>query len=165
MKKVLSFAIALCLSLTLVPNALATTYNSPDRNDQLPFTVLHGTFVYDPSFDAETRAVSVPTTYAPKSWYNVDHYWTARYYTWSSYILSQSDGYYFDCRADSPFTVELYYADGEYIGDLVAEYSDVHDKYWVWTSMDYFHTGYYVKIVNNGDTPITSGATYKAYFN
>lgn len=132
--------------------------------NDLPFTVLHGTFVYDPPKENEMlRASTRPTSYAPNSWYNVDHYWTATSYTWSSYIFDVSKGYFFDCRANQKFSVEFYNANGTYRGTVVSDYWDYIGKQSVWIENAY-ENNYYVKIVNNSSSSITSGATYKAYF-
>ena len=73
-----------------------------------------------PASAASTRAIDIPTRYAPDSWYGVSHQWTAKYYTYSSYIFEYADVYgasgnYLEivARAEKPFTLEIYDADND----------------------------------------------------
>ena len=113
--------------------------------------------------EMETRATKVPTTYAPASWYNVKHYWTAKYYTWSSYIFTCGDGYFFDCYAKQPFSVAFFYADGTAMSTWDAEWDG--ENYVLLAEMDGApaSTGYYVKIINNDKDTISSDAYYKVW--
>lgn len=143
------------------PAALA---NASDEGSEAnpPFTVYRGTYIYDPpeeDFNA-SRAVSIPTSYAPRSFYGVNHSWTATNYTWSSYIFTQSLGYTFDCNANQTFKVEFYTKNGVYEGTVIADYWDLRGKYNVWIQREYNPTPYYVKIVNTSGSRISSGAYY-----
>lgn len=113
--------------------------------------------------EMETRATKVPTTYAPASWYNVNHNWTAQYYTWSSYIFTCGNGYYFDCYAKQPFSVAFFFADGTEMITYDAEWNG--RSYELLTEMDGApaSTGYYVKIINNDSQAINSDAYYKVW--
>lgn len=73
-KKILSFIMACCMMLGCVGTAAAT----PAEDVRTPVVLEQG---------ISTRAVSPPTANAPASWYGYDvaHYWTATYYTYSSY--------------------------------------------------------------------------------
>lgn len=116
------------------------------------------------SGDIDLLAINVPTTYAPASWYNVNHYWTAKNYTWSSYIFNCGDGYYFDCYAKQPFSVAFYYADGTPMTTYSAKWDG--DNYVLLAEMKGVpaSTGYYVKIINNdANNPINSNAYYKVW--
>lgn len=129
-----------------------------------PFRVIHGTFSYDPpgdqASDIVTRAITKPTTYAPASFYNVKHHWTATNYTWSSYMFTQRLGYRFDCRAKQNFAVEFYQSNGVYEGTTYASYNDIIKGYWVEIDREYNSIPYYVKIVNKSSSPIRNNAMY-----
>lgn len=152
----------------------------------LPFKVIHGIYSYDPiqsnntemkihsskttvnyddSVDNDSngvspKAVSIPTTYAPYSFYNVKHYWTANSYTWSSYIFTQANGYRFDCRAKKKFKVEFYRTNGVCEGSVTATYNSIVGGYWLEVDREYNPNPYYVKIVNLSGSPITNNAFY-----
>lgn len=113
--------------------------------------------------EIEPMATTVPTTYAPASWYNVNHYWTAKYYTWSSYIFTCGAGRYFDCYAKQPFSVAFFYADGTEISTWNAQWNG--ENYVFLAEMDgaSASTGYYVKIINNDDVSISNDAYYKVW--
>lgn len=107
-----------------------------------------------------SRAVVAPTSYAPSYWYNVNHYWTAVYYTYSSYIFDTSENRLLDVAADAPFTVEFYSPVGTYLAQDTPSYDNVKGKYYgayFWFPSD---SDYYLIIRNNSGSPITSGAWY-----
>lgn len=152
-----------------------------------PFKVLQGEFYYDPVAAAAAEenpitlsdiakeqvkeigkdvgivpfATTKPTQLAPASFYNVNHYWTATNYTWSSYIFTQQQGFRFDCRAQQNYEVEFYYQNGKYEGTAKADYSSFIKAYWVLVDWEYNPNSYYVKIVNKSGTPIRSNALYR----
>lgn len=139
----------------------ATTYVEQES----PFKVLVGTLAYDAEdAAAATRAVNIPTSYAPINWYGQDvhHNWTADSYTWSSYFFNKDRGYYFDCQAASQyFGVAFYYDNGTYIGSGYGE-KQSNGTYLMRAEMDGATGGYYVKIVNKSNTSITSNS--KTYY-
>lgn len=109
------------------------------------------------------RAVSIPTQMAPASWYDTPHAWTARYYTYSSYIFaSNGQELYVDVVAPQPFSVEFVSTDGKY------------DTYtldaWEWSTdgmyavqADVTGMTFYMVIHNEGTDSILSNAYYNVY--
>jgi len=89
----------------------------------------------------------------------VKHNWTATQYTYSSYIFDTSEYPYLDVAADVPFTLELYYADGTYMGAIAPEYDSEKGKYYG-AYFFYADEDYYMILRNNSSSPITSGAWY-----
>lgn len=152
-----------------------------------PFKVLQGELYYDPVAAAAAEenpitlsdiakeqvkelgkdvgivpfATTKPTKLAPASFYNVNHYWTATNYTWSSYIFTQQLGFRFDCRAQQYYEVELYYGNGRYIGTTKPDKSDYVKAYWLLLDWEYETNPYYFKIVNKSGTPIRNNALYR----
>lgn len=117
---------------------------------------------------AAPRAVTVPTSYAPDSWYGVEHEWTARYYTYSSYIFDISKSIYIDARADQPFSVEIYRPDGSQYYTDTAFYDSDSQQYK--SSITLYHPAiygdlsyYYIILRNNSSTPITQNAYYEVW--
>lgn len=121
---------------------------------------------------ASSRAISIPTQYAPDSFYNVAHQWTATYYTYSSYIFTFIDEYT-ECelgvfaKALKPFTLELYSASSnELLHEIVATRLSDSDTYYQadiafcsrWMPIEDF----YIILRNNDATTITLAdeATY-----
>lgn len=114
---------------------------------------------------ASSRAVTIPTQYAPDSWYNVSHQWTATYYTYSSYIFTYLDvggvgNNYIEvyAYAPKPFTLELYSAstnqliyseEASVCGDPVG-YSAIG-----WFNWNIYIEDFYIILRNNASTDIT----------
>lgn len=113
----------------------------------------------------ETRAVSVPTEYAPHNFYECYHEWTAKYYTWCSYILDFNLSRTLDVTADQPFSVEFYYEDGTYIDQVSSSWRNGKYRLSYEVAVTSAHDGYYFRIINEDPTgaSILSGAEYVAY--
>lgn len=157
MKRLISLIISGMMVLSCTSVAFAA-----ESDNTVPINVIVGSVVERTDADIDTRAITEPTTFAPQSWYGVTHAWTAKYYTWSSYIFDFAAGYYFRCVAMQPYSVEFYYDDGTYMATVESYRSG--EAYVVEVSMSGSsstgHDGYYVKIVNEGSQTISSGATY-----
>ncbi len=102
-------------------------------------------------------AVTKPTAFAPTSWYNTWHDWSAKYYTYSRYYFAKNSSAVITCEKE--FSVEFYSTDGDLIYEEVAGWNVEWDSYYV-------HTGfpdkdYYFVIYNESDSTITtSDASY-----
>lgn len=156
MKKFLSLVMAMCMVFALATTAFAADVDTSNP----PITVIAGTLTSDPTETGITpRSVTEPTTYAPASWYNVDHYWTATNYTWSSYKYTNNDGLYFQAVAQQSFDVQLYYGNGTSMGTWHADYQG-NGKYLFNAVMDGSTAGYYFRLINTSGTPINSNAYY-----
>lgn len=153
MKRLTSMILAVVMVFALACPAFAA------ESDTHNLKIVVGTRTERRTDIPETRAVNVPTSYAPSSWYSRSHSWTAKYYTWSSYIFLASvpsaPGESFYCEAQQPFSVEVYYTDGTSDGAIAADYVD--GAYTLQLFVDY---DYYVKIINDDTTSITSNASY-----
>lgn len=144
--------------------------NAASRSlEYLPLKINSGIPYYDEDaaqMDVGTRATSRPTSYAPSSWYNTKHYWTADWATWTSYIFNRSIGPNFDVYAPSnkSFSVHYYWGDGTYMSSA---YSTLNSSGMqeVRASMEGVgHTlGYYAMIENETSSSITSGAYYEVF--
>lgn len=158
MKRKVSFILVLLIILAVPMNTFAA-------NRGLEVSVQRIYFMEDVSFSTEPvasmRAVSAPTTYAPASWYNVNHSWTATNYTYTSYFFDTSEYPNLDIAADSPFTVEFYKTNGTYIGSVTPSYDSSKGKYYGAYFFYRSDDDYYMIIRNNGSAPITSGAWYR----
>lgn len=154
MKRLTSMILAVVMVFALACPAFATDSGTHNVN------LVVGTRTERRTDIPETRAVNVPTSYAPNSWYGVNHSWTAKYYTWSSYIFEatgwEAKGESFSATAQQPFSVEIYYADGTLEESASADYLD--GAYTIQFFVDF---DYYVKIINDSSTSITSNATYR----
>ncbi|MDP4120308.1 MAG: hypothetical protein Q8876_04525 [Bacillota bacterium] len=160
MKKFLCIVMAMCIAFSMATIAFATDINT----NSSPITVTKGTLAYNPPAASNgLQATAPPTTYAPSSWYgyNVHHNWTAKSYTWSSYYFTNSDGLYFDCYSTKSFYVEFYYPSGTYISTGYPTLSN--GQYALECTMDGSTAGYYVKIVNNSSSSITSSSYYRIW--
>lgn len=150
MKRFASLALTFLMVFALTAPALASNSS----------TWIKGTPTEQRTDLPETRAVSVPTRMAPDSWYGVDHKWTAKYYTWSSYIFEGKYNGSFRCWAQQPFTVEIYLSDGTFWDAGEAEWNSYDSCY----EVDYFWSramNYYVKIINDGTSSILNDAYYQ----
>jgi hypothetical protein len=106
------------------------------------------------------RAVVPPTSYAPTSWYNVNHNWTAASYTYSSYFFDTDLYPYLDIAANATFRIDFYHTNGTFWGSITPSYSSSVGKYYG----DYFfnpNEDYYMIIYNLSGSSITSGAWYR----
>lgn len=110
---------------------------------------------------ASPRAVSIPTQYAPPSWYNTSHLFTCAQYTYSSYIFSSFNPYYgpssVSAWCDKPFQLELYDSDtNALVTTAVAE--KIYDYYraeaMAWSNSDC--ASYYIILRNLSNSAITS---------
>lgn len=158
MNRIIRFFLLLAMVFTMSCPAFAAEKATSSIN----IDVLIGT-KSDSTDESTSRAVNIPTSYAPSNWYNKKHDWTAKYYTWSSYIFTCGKGKYFDCSATQPFKVQFFYADGTSMGTWSAVQQS--GKYEVNAIMDgaSASTGYYVKIINTDTRSITSGADYEVW--
>lgn len=158
MKKRFALTLALLMVLIFPMNAFAANSNV-EENEQRIY------FMDDDSFSTEPvinmRAVSAPTSYAPASWYNVNHSWTAKYYTYTSYYFDTSEYPNLDVAANSPFTVEFYRTNGSYIGSVTPSYDSSKGKYYGAYFFLRSDDDYYMIIRNNSSVSITSGAWYR----
>lgn len=181
MKKVISslLALSVLVSMLLVPASAANSSPISSITTKLAFAaeeektlppgivVTKGIVSYEPTSipDATTRATTVPTRLAPSSWYDVYHYWTAKKYTYTSYL--------FDPAYHSDYTWQYFYANTENQKFYVQVYDQKGDFLFEITSgTDYelefgFDVNvakpYYVVIYNNNpeNGSISSGARYK----
>lgn len=155
---------------------LAEEIDSETNNHGLPewIKILRGTVSFEPTTvspdgaQEDSRAIRVPTSYAPASWYDVRHYWTAKNYTYSSYIFEPSyhsnyEWQYFWAEADGRiFSVDVYGEDGNYQFTIT---SGEHDPAAQFGSDTKLAEPYYV-VINNTypeDGSISSGAFYIVY--
>ncbi len=154
-KKVLSFIMACCMMLGCVGTATAAT--TGDVHNPTPVVLEQ---------DASTRAVSPPTANAPASWYGYDvaHYWTATYYTYSSYWFTTSNslGLVAEIWAKAPFHVNFVAQNGN-TGRLDAEYDSRLGLYTVVARMRNPNLPFYMVIYNDSSTTIASDAGYSVY--
>ena len=126
--------------------------------EDLGITVVHGTWNYDPekclSAEAVTRAITPPTTYAPDSYYDTWHQWTAVNYTYTSYLFNRPYTYGMDVLgpSDKTYCVEFYNPDDSYIGEVTSESSSFGQ-----VVLTYFNANvpFYAIIRNTSGTPIT----------
>ena len=100
---------------------------------------------------AASRATSIPTTYAPSSWYETWHTCTAREYTYSSYIFPK--GTYFSFSTFQPAYPVICSVDGKHTERLDPMWYDFY--YAAYAQPDY---DYYVIIYNDraDGKPITA---------
>lgn len=154
-KKVLSFIMACCMMFGCVGTAAATT--TEDVRTPIPVVLEQ---------DASARAVSPPTANAPASWYGYDvaHYWTATYYTYSSYWFTTTDslGLVAEIWAKAPFHVNFIAKNGN-TGQLDAEYDSRLGLYTIVASMKNPNLPFYMVIYNDSSTTIASDAGYSVY--
>lgn len=124
---------------------------------------------------ASSRAVTIPTQYAPDSWYNVPHQWTATYYTYSSYIFTYMDvgavgNNYIDvyAYAPKPFTLELYSASTNQLL-YRKEASLTGDPYGYaargWFNLNIYIEDFYIILRNNASTDIVLSDNAYYYVN
>ncbi len=189
-KKMFSCALATCavMATTLVPMAGATDVNAADQRmpvilsgtpyldedaaarslEYLPLKITSGIAYYDEEaaqMSVETRATSKPTSYAPSSWYNTKHYWTADWATWTSYIFDRSVGPNFDVYAPSnkPFSVHYYWGDGTYMMSAYSVLNKGMQELCATFDGPGHTSGYYAMIENESSSSITSGAYYEVF--
>lgn len=111
---------------------------------------------------AATRGVNIPTQMAPSSWYDTEHNWTAKYYTYSSYIFSGvGEELWVDVIAPQKFSVEFVSTDGKYDPYTLEAEEFGGGTYKVQANV----TGmtFYMIIRNLGNGSILSGATYNVF--
>lgn len=157
-KRLLTTIIAFALFIAMSSTALVA--NAAEENDGTVQRVLI-TKTGDASAlpGVSPQAVSAPTSYAPSSWYNVQHNWTATKYTYSSYIFNTAKYPLLDIAANASFTVEFYTPDGTFLSSATPSYNSEKGKYY---GAYFFLPGddYYMIIRNNSGSPISSGAWY-----
>ncbi len=156
-KRILSMLALITVVLSIPQTVMATDSLSDDSTQRVAISEV---MTYDKETTENTRATSAPTTYAPSSWYNVQHNWTATYYTYSSYFFDTSAYPNLDVAANSSFTVEFYKTNGTYIGSVTPSYNPSKGKYYGAYYFNGWDPDYYMIIRNNGSTPISSGAWY-----
>ena len=102
------------------------------------------------------HAVTKPTAFAPTSWYDTWHNWSAKNYTYSKYYFTKNSNTVITCEKE--FSVEFYSPDGDLIYEEVAGWNVEWDSYYVNTG---FPEDYYFVIYNESDSSIiTSDASY-----
>ena len=105
------------------------------------------------------RAVTIPTKMAPASWYDTPHNWTAKNYTYSSYIFtSAGKELWVDVVAPQKFSVEFVSTDGKY-DPYVLEAVEWGGGNWK-VQADVTGMTFYMVITNLGSGSILSGAYY-----
>ncbi|GEM_PF-5493435 len=157
MKKLMASVIALALLFMMSTQVFAAT---PSNNE--PVQRANIADVIDTSTPpmALPRATVPPTSYAPTSWYNVNHNWTATSYTYSSYFFDTNLYPYLDIAANATFKVEFYRTNGTYWGSVTPPYDSSKGKYY---GAYFFNPDedYYMIIRNLSGSPITSSAWYR----
>lgn len=159
MKKVFTIILSVIMIFSMSANVLAAevSENSGSSRIHISEAINVGS-----TSTISSRAAVKPTMYAPASWYDVKHNWTAKNYTYSSYIFDTSEHPYLDIAADVSFTVDLYYADGTFMGSVNPEYNSEKGKYYG-AYFFYADEDYYMIIRNNSSSSITSGAWYLVF--
>ncbi len=155
MKKVISIIIGLCLILSMSCSAFAT-----DAEESVGINVLIGTQTTDYVDVMGVKATNAPSAFAPSSWYEVDHDWAAKNFTWSAYKFTNTDGMYVYITGQGSFDVQFYYADGTSMGTWSA-YS-VGSDYQFSAEMSGSNAGYYFRIINTSSLSPNSGR-YSVY--
>lgn len=162
MKKVATFFCAVLLLVHVIVFPASALEDSTQIENQIPRVSLSDVIdtTSTPLQTNIARAIYPPTKYAPDSWYNVEHQWTATYYTYSSYIFDTTRYMYLDIYARAPFRIDFYHPDGTFWGSATPEYNAMYEKY---LGSYYLNPGedYYMVIYNLSDTTISSGAYYK----
>lgn len=140
-KRFLCLVLAFCMVLGCMGSAAAATV--PGQNEG----------------GIGNRAVSVPTSLAPSSWYGVAHNWTATYYTYSSYWFTTNHefGLDIDVYADAPFHVVFVTRDGTRATMYAEEFA--YGGYYVGAIMEP-GVEFYLIIYNDSGATIASNATY-----
>ncbi len=157
MKKILAIMLSTIIMFSMTINVLASESEKELRTSRIH--IMEASNGGDLS-RISARATSKPTSYAPVSWYNVRHNWTAKNYTYSSYIFDTSVYPYLDIAADAPFTVDLYHADGSFMTSVSPNYNAEKGKYYG-AYFFYADEDFYMIIRNNSGSAIASGAWYK----
>ncbi|MBM6682067.1 hypothetical protein [Pseudoflavonifractor capillosus] len=116
----------------------------------------------------DTRASTIPTSLAPDSWYIVDHQWTCKSLTYSSYYFDLGiDGYAeINARCDKPFTLEVYNLDGELLVSDRASYRNSAYRASIEEDYTVIDRYFYIVLKNtNSNTSITldDDAYYSVY--
>lgn len=108
------------------------------------------------------RAVTIPTQMAPASWYDTPHNWTAKYYTYSSYIFtSAGKELWVDVVGPQEFSVEFVSTDGKYDPYVLEAEPWGHGTYKV--QADVTGMTFYMVITNLGGGSILSDAYYNVF--
>ena len=164
MKKILSAILAIVMLSTTTMVAFAT-----EEEKTLPegVVVTKGIVSYEPTRTPgmTTRATTVPTRLAPASWYDVYHYWTAKNYTYSSYIFNPAYHsnykwqYFYADTENQKFYVQVYDQNGNFEFEITSGTAcELEFGFDVKLAKPY-----YVVIYNNNpeNGSISSGARYK----
>lgn len=157
MKKILTIMLSTIILFSMTISVFASEGEKESKTSRIHITESSN---LTSSFGIGPRAISKPTSYAPGSWYNVKHNWTAKNYTYSSYIFDTSAYPYLDIAADVPFTVDLYRADGSFMASVSPNYNTEKGKYYG-AYFFYADEDFYMIIHNNSGSAISSGAWYK----
>lgn len=159
MKRIL-FSILVSAILVFSSSQAVTAAEYGSENNTIQRVAISDVITYDKNVAEKVRATSAPTSYAPTSWYNVNHNWSCTKYTYSSYFFDTSAYPNLDVAANSSFTVEFYRTNGTYIGSVTPGYDSSKGKYYGAYYFDSWDPDYYMIIRNNNTTPISSGAWY-----
>lgn len=126
-----------------------------DADNSVGIDVVIGTQTIDYVDSNSTRAISVPTSFAPSSWYEIDHIWSSKNYTWSSYKFTNTDGMYVFITGQDSFDVQFFYANGTSMGTWSAY--NVGNEYQLSAVMNGSTSGYYFRIINTSSTSPNTG--------
>jgi hypothetical protein len=154
MKKIITAVVAFTLLIAISSQAIATDGSSETQR------VYIANVIDTSATPILPRAKVPPTEYAPVSWYNTDHTWTATNYTYSSYFFNTTLYPYLDIAANVPFRVDLYHTNGTYWGSTTPPYDSAKGKYFE-AYFFYPNEDYYMVIYNLSGSPISSGAWYR----
>lgn len=112
MKKFLSFACSIILALGTIGSAAASPFDTQQRNlDNSNVQV------------SDPRATTIPTEVADNKWWGQLHWFTCKYYTYSSYLFDLGlEGGYGSASAQcrKPFILEVYDDDNNLIDSETA---------------------------------------------
>ena len=147
MRKFVAILMCLCLFTAMTMSSYAS-----NDNVTCPIIILSGIRAVDDEDDLN-RAINPPTSFAPSSYYDTYHYWSAVNYTWSAYKFTETEGLFFYATARQSFNVKLYYANGTTIGTWSAELQS--DGSYLFNSVMNGAGGYYFKLINTSGTPIS----------
>lgn len=104
------------------------------------------------AYAIEPRATTKPTSYAPTSWYNTWHDWSAKNYTYSKYFFNSKSTPVIECTKE--FTVKYYDTKGNLLEERAAGWNIEWDSYLA--EGFYSDVDYYFVIYNDSDSSITT---------
>jgi len=151
-KKFVTLILAFTLILAVSAQALAST------NETRTARVYIGDVIDTNATPGPiSRATTAPTSYAPSSWYNTSHTWSATNYTYTLYKFNTTSYPYLNVESNGAITIEFYRANGNYWGSDTPTYNSSTKKY----SGAYFfyaNEDYYMIIRNSSNATTVSGS-------